>query len=246
MRFPTAVVLVRRTNSGGKRAFVPVLYTPEMAGPRVVIVEDSALLRDGLTRLLSEGGLDVISALPDAVGIVELVRSDPPDVVLLDVRMPPTNTTEGIEAAIELRTAFPEVGVLVLSQHLEPTYAVRLLENTPSGVGYLLKDRVTKSDDLIEAIHRIVNGESVIDSEVVDRLLNRKRTASPLDALSNRERQVLRLMASGSSNGAIATELYVTSKTVEHHTRSIFTKLGLSNDNGHRRVLAVIEYLREH
>lgn len=217
-----------------------------MAGSRVVIVEDSTLLRDGLIRLLNEGGLEVINALPNAVGLVEIIRADPPDVILLDVRMPPTNTTEGIEAAIELRATFPSVGVLVLSQHLEPTYAVRLLENTPSGVGYLLKDRVTKSDDLIDAIRRIVDGESVIDSEVVDRLLNRKRTASPIDALSDRERQVLRLMASGSSNGTIAAELFVAPKTVEHHTRSIFTKLGLRNDDGHRRVLAVIEYLREH
>ncbi len=209
-----------------------------------MIVEDSTLLRDGLVRLLTEGGLEVVGARGDAVGLLDELRTDPPDVVLMDVRMPPTHTTEGLEAAIEIRTSFPDIGVLVLSQHLEPTYAVRLLENTPSGVGYLLKDRITRSDDLIDAICRIVNGESVIDSEVVDRLLNRNRTSASIQSLSDRELDVLRLMASGESNTAIATALFVTPKTVEHHTRSIFTKLGILHHEGHRRVLAVLEYLR--
>lgn len=211
-----------------------------------MIVEDSTLLRDGLVRLLAEGGLRVIGARPDAVGLLEELRSNPPDVVLIDVRMPPTHSAEGIEAAIEIRRELPDVGVLVLSQHLEPRYAVRLLEHTPSGVGYLLKDRVTKSVDLIDAIRRIVAGDSVIDSEVVDRLLNRPRHGGAIDTLTRRERDVLRLMASGASNNAIAEELFVSPKTVEHHTHRIFTKLGLLDQDGHRRVLAVLEFLRAH
>lgn len=217
-----------------------------MPGPRITIVEDSALLRDGLVRLLTEGGLEVVSAYENAVGLMDELHANPPDLVLIDVRMPPTNTTEGLEAAINIRRDLPHIGVLVLSQHLEPSYAVRLLENTPSGVGYLLKDRITRSQDLIDAIHRVVEGGSVIDPEVVDRLLNRKRQPGTIDALTDRERDVLRLMASGASNTTIAENLFVTPKTVEHHTHNIFRKLGLHDGDGHRRVLAVLEFLRSH
>lgn len=199
-----------------------------------------------MVRLLTEGGFEVISARGDAIGLMDELRSDPPDAVLIDVRMPPTNTTEGLEAAIDIRRELPHIGVLVLSQHLEPTYAVRLLENTPSGVGYLLKDRITSSQDLIDAVCRVVEGGSVIDPEVVDRLLDKKRRPGTIDALTEREREVLRLMASGASNTTIAEALFVTPKTIEHHTHNIFVKLGLLDEDGHRRVLAVLEFLRAH
>ena len=215
-----------------------------MPGPSIVIAEDSTLLRDGLVRLLADAGIRVKAALEDATGLLEVVAGDPPDVVMLDVRMPPTHTTEGLEAALAVRDHFPEMGVLVLSQHLEPRYALQLLEGNPSGVGYLLKERISESRELVSSIHRVANGSSVIDDHVVDRLLNRSRSVSPIDDLTDRERDVLRLMAAGRANAEIAEELFIGAKTIEAHVRSIFQKLALAEDHGNRRVLAVLEWLR--
>lgn len=215
-----------------------------MPGPSIVIAEDSTLLRDGLVRLLGEAGVRVKAALGDATTLLEVVAADPPDVVMLDVRMPPTHTTEGLEAALSLREHHPGIGVLVLSQHLEPRYALQLLAGNPSGVGYLLKERISESQELVSSIHRVAEGASVIDDHVVGRLLNRSRTSSPIDELTERERDVLRLMAAGRANADIAAELFVGAKTVEAHVRSIFQKLTLPEDHGNRRVLAVLEWLR--
>ncbi len=217
-----------------------------MPGTSVVIAEDSAILRDGLVGLLQQAGIRVKAALEDATRLVEVVAGDPPDVVVLDVRMPPTHTTEGLEAALALRERFPDVGVLVLSQYLEPRYAVQLLDSTSSGVGYLLKERISESQELISSIERIAEGASVIDDHVVERLLTRRRIQSPIEELTEREHDVLRLMAAGRTNVEISEELFVGLKTVEAHVRSIFMKLELSEDQGNRRVLAVLEWLREH
>jgi DNA-binding NarL/FixJ family response regulator len=217
-----------------------------MPGTSVVIAEDSAILRDGLVGLLQQAGIRVKAALGDATRLMEVVAGDPPDVVVLDVRMPPTHTTEGLEAALALREHFPDVGVLVLSQYLEPRYAVQLLESTSSGIGYLLKERISESRELISSIERIAEGASVIDDHVVERLLTRRRIQSPIDELTEREHDVLRLMAAGRTNAEISEELFVGIKTVEAHVRSIFMKLELSEDQGNRRVLAVLEWLREH
>lgn len=215
-----------------------------MPGISVVLAEDSALLRDGLVHLLQQAGIRVKAALEDATSLLEVIAEEPPDVVMLDVRMPPTHTTEGLEAALALRDLHPEVGVLVLSQHLEPHYALRLLAGDPSGVGYLLKERISDSRELVSSIERIADGASVIDDQVVGRLLNRSRATSPIDDLTPRERDVLHLMAAGRANGEIAGELFVGAKTVEAHVRSIFMKLALPQDHGNRRVLAVLEWLR--
>ena len=217
-----------------------------MPGTSVVIAEDSAILRDGLVGLLQQAGIRVKAALGDATRLMEVVAGDPPDVVVLDVRMPPTHTTEGLEAALALREHFPDVGVLVLSQYLEPRYAVQLLESTSSGIGYLLKERISESRELISSIERIAEGASVIDDHVVERLLTRRRIQSPIEELTDREHDVLRLMAAGRTNAEISEDLFVGIKTVEAHVRSIFMKLGLSEDQGNRRVLAVLEWLREH
>lgn len=211
----------------------------------VVIAEDSALLRAGLVALLTEGGVDVRAELADATDLLAVVEETRPDVVVVDVRMPPTNTTEGLVAALALRERRPDVGILVLSQYVEPTYAVRLLEGTGAGIGYLLKERVTDGEALVSAVERTAAGESVIDPAVVSRLLERRRVHDALGDLTDREREVLQLMAEGASNAAIGEQLYMAPKTVEHHVRGIFAKLGLSQVDGHRRVLAVLTFLRE-
>lgn len=215
-----------------------------MPGTSIVLAEDSTLLRDGLVQLLQQAGIRVKAALEDATSLLEVVAGDPPDVVMLDVRMPPTHTTEGLEAALAIREHFPDMDVLVLSQHLEPRYALQLLAGNPSGVGYLLKDRISDSRELVSSVERVADGSSVIDDQVVDRLLNRRRAPSPIDELTDRERDVLRLMAAGRANAEIAEELFVGSKTIEAHVRSIFLKLALPEDHGNRRVLAVLEWLR--
>ena len=215
-----------------------------MPGTSVVIAGDSTLLRDGLVRLLSDSGIRVKAALEDATKLFEVVAGDPPDVVMLDVRMPPTHTTEGLEAALALRDHFPNIGVLVLSQHLEPRYALQLLAGNPGGVGYLLKERISDSRELASSIQRLADGSSVIDDHVVDRLLNRSRSVSAIDALTDRERDVLRLMAAGRANAEIGDELFISAKTIEAHVRSIFQKLELPEHHGNRRVLAVLEWLR--
>ena len=210
---------------------------------RVVIAEDSVLLREGLARLLDEAGFDVVEAVPDGEQLLRAVAEHTPDVVVADVRMPPTHTDEGLRAALVIRTRWPAVAVLVLSQYVEERYATELLAGDTEGVGYLLKDRVADVDEFVAALRRVGDGGAALDPEVVSQLLLRGRRR-PLDALTPREQEVLRLMAEGRSNGAIAAALVVTDGAVEKHVSSIFTKLGLAPaDTDHRRVLAVLSYL---
>ncbi|HEY6745619.1 MAG TPA: response regulator transcription factor [Mycobacteriales bacterium] len=210
---------------------------------RVVIAEDSVLLREGLARLLDEAGFDVVEAVPDGEQLLRAVAEHTPDVVVADVRMPPTHTDEGLRAALVIRQRWPAVAVLVLSQYVEERYATDLLAGDTKGVGYLLKDRVADVDEFVAALRRVGDGGAALDPEVVSQLLLRGRRR-PLDALTPREQEVLRLMAEGRSNGAIAAALVVTDGAVEKHVSSIFTKLGLAPaDTDHRRVLAVLSYL---
>jgi DNA-binding NarL/FixJ family response regulator len=211
---------------------------------RIVIAEDSVLLRDGLTRLLADHGHEIVAGVSDAGGLVDAVVEEAPDLAIVDVRMPPTHTDEGIRAALELRERSPETAVLVLSQYVEENYAADLLSGDLQGVGYLLKDRVTDVGQFVAAVDRVAAGETVIDPEVVAQILARTRRRDPLDELTPREREVLMLMAEGRSNGAIAAQLVVTERAVEKHVKSIFMKLGLPRVEGdHRRVLAVLQYL---
>ncbi|MDH3248053.1 MAG: response regulator transcription factor [Acidimicrobiia bacterium] len=211
---------------------------------RVIIADDSALIRDGLAHLLTEEGIDVIDSFGDADGLVDFVCEKAPDVLIVDIRMPPTFTTEGLEAAFEVRRRSPQIGVLVLSQHIETVYAVDLLTDNAAGVGYLLKDRVTAIDDFLESLRRVAAGGSAIDPEVVARLLRRSRRSRPLDRLTDRERSVLALMAEGHSNTAIGERLSVNQRTVETHVGSILTKLDLLPEPAiDRRVRAVILWL---
>ncbi len=211
---------------------------------RIVIAEDQVLLRDGITRILEAAGHEVVGAVGDAVELLHSVTLEKPDLVIADVRMPPTHTDEGIRAALELRALHPELPVLVLSHYVEENYAADLLVGDIRGVGYLLKDRVTDVADFVAAVDRVAGGETVIDPEVVSQLLARSRQRGPLEDLSPREREVLSLMAEGRSNAAIATQLVITERAVEKHVGSIFQKLRLPPDSGdHRRVLAVLEYL---
>jgi len=211
---------------------------------RVVIAEDSVLLRDGLTRMLADHGHEVVGAVEDAAGLLQTVAETEPDIVILDVRMPPTHTDEGIRAALELRGRWPELPVLVLSQYVEENYATELLAGDLGGIAYVLKDRVTDVGQFLETADRIAAGGTAIDPEVVSQLLARTRRQEPLDDLSPRERQVLALMAEGRSNAAIAATIVVTPRAVEKHVKSIFQKLRLPQaDTDHRRVLAVLRYL---
>jgi DNA-binding NarL/FixJ family response regulator len=210
----------------------------------VLIAEDSVLLRDGLVRMLSDHGHEVVAAVQDAAELMTLVQRERPDIAILDVRMPPTHTDEGIRAALELRSRWPELAVLVLSQYVEENYASELLSGDLGGVAYVLKDRVTNVGEFIDTIDRVAAGGTVIDPEVVGQLLARTRQHEPLSDLSPRERQVLELMAEGRSNGAIASTLVITQRAVEKHVKSIFQKLRLPPaDTDHRRVLAVLRFL---
>jgi DNA-binding NarL/FixJ family response regulator len=212
---------------------------------RLVLAEDSVLLREGLSRLLEEAGFEVVAVAGDGDAALELVDKHRPDVAVLDIRMPPTHTDEGLRAACEIRLHYPEVGVLVLSQYVETSYAARLMADGAEGVGYLLKDRVSDVAELTDAVRRVGSGGCVVDPHVVSRLLGRKRPASGLDRLSERERAVLALMAEGRSNHSVAERLFMSEKTVESHVRTIFTKLDLApSGDDHRRVLAVLQYLR--
>jgi DNA-binding NarL/FixJ family response regulator len=211
---------------------------------RVLIAEDSVLLRDGLVRMLSDHGHEIVGSVDDAVGLVQLVESESPDLVVLDVRMPPTHTDEGIRAALELRARWPKLSLLVLSQYVEENYASELLSGELSGIAYILKDRVTDVGQFLETVERIAAGGTAIDPEVVSQLLARTRRQEPLSDLSPREHEVLGLMAEGRTNAAIASELVVTQRAVEKHVKSIFQKLRLPPaETDHRRVLAVLRYL---
>ena len=212
---------------------------------RVVIADDAVLFREGLARVLQAAGIQVAAQAGDAERLLALVRADPPDAVVVDIRMPPTHTREGLDAARRIRADLPPVGVLVLSQYVEPHHAIQLLEDGASGVGYLLKDRVADVDEVIDAVRRVAAGGSVIDPEVVSQLVSRRRTHDPIQELSERERQVLALMAEGRSNQAICERLFLSPKTVEAHVHSIFTRLDLhAAPDDHRRVLAVLAFLR--
>ena len=211
---------------------------------RVVIAEDSVLLREGLTRLLAEAGHDVVAAAGQAEEFLRDVGAHQPDVVVVDVRMPPTFTDEGLRAALELRRAHPDTAVLVLSQYIETRYAAELLHGNPAGVGYLLKDRVADVAEFTDAVGRVAAGGTALDREVVSQLLAASRHAGDLDPLTPRERDVLALMAEGRSNAGVATALVLSLGTVEKHVASIFGKLGLpASDTDNRRVLAVLRYL---
>jgi len=212
---------------------------------RIVVADDSVLFREGLVRLLEARGLEVVAQAGDADQLIKAVDALVPDLALVDIRMPPSHTNEGLLAALELRSRYPDIGMLVLSHHVESTHAVHLLADNLRGVGYLLKDRVTDLDEFIDTLRHIDIGGSVVDPDVVTALLNRQRVNDPLARLTCRERDVLALMAEGRSNQAISDLLFLTTKTVETHIARIFTKLGLPPvRSDHRRVLAVITYLR--
>jgi DNA-binding NarL/FixJ family response regulator len=212
---------------------------------RIVIGEDQALLREGIARLLEEAGFDVVGQAGDAVDLRRKVGAHKPDVAVVDIQMPPTRTDDGLRAAIEIRSQHPCTRVLVLSQYVEERYAVDLIGECAEGVGYLLKDRVGDLDEFADAVRRVGEGGSVLDPEVVTRMLARPRHESPMEQLSPRERDVLELMAQGRSNQGIAEKLWITESAVEKHVTAIFEKLGLERDfEDHRRVLAVLAFLR--
>lgn len=212
---------------------------------RVMVADDAALFRAGLSRLLGDAGFEVTAEVGDGQALLAAVKADPPDAVVVDIRMPPTHTTEGLDAAEALRESHPGVGVLVLSAHVEPHYALALIESGASGAGYLLKERVADLDELADAVRRVGGGGLVVDPSVVAALVGRARAHSPLDDLSERERDVLAVMAEGRSNQAICNRLYLSPKTVEAYVRSVFTKLGLhQGPDDNRRVLAVLTFLR--
>lgn len=210
----------------------------------VVLAEDSALLREGLVRLITEGGFEVVAACPDAETFLEAVDEHRPGLVVVDVRMPPTFTSEGIVAALTVRERYPDTAVLVLSQYVEEQYATELVASRAGGIGYLLKDRVADTNDFIAALRDVSQGGTVLDPEVVLQLLSRARNADPLERLTPREREVLGLMAEGRTNAAIAQSLFIGPGAVEKNVSAIFTKLDLPpTDQDHRRVLAVLRWL---
>jgi DNA-binding NarL/FixJ family response regulator len=211
---------------------------------RVVVAEDNALLREGLVQLLQRRGHEVVNAVTDAGALLAAVAEAPPDVAVVDVRMPPGYTDEGLRAAIRLRRDFPDVAVLVLSQYIETGYAARLLAGRCEGLGYLLKDRVADVSEFLDSLTRVAGGATVLDPEVVAQILRASRRTTALDTLTARERQVLGLMAQGRSNAAIASALCLSYASVEKHVTNIFTKLDLPPSTAdHRRVLAVLQYL---
>lgn len=213
---------------------------------RVAIAEDSALLREGLRRILTEAGLDVLAAYDNADDLLNRLRVEPPDLVILDIRLPPTHTDEGMRAALEIRRRQPGVAVLVLSQYVELGLAMQLLSESAERVGYLLKDRIGDVADFLDAVRRVAAGGSAIDPQIVSTLLRRRRASDPMERLTPREREVLELMAAGTSNAGIADRLVITQRAVEKYVSSVFDKLGLpSTGSESRRVLAVLMYLRK-
>ena len=212
---------------------------------RVAIADDAALFRRGLALMLAEAGFAVTAQAADARGLLDAVRTDPPDVVVVDIRMPPTHTTEGLDVARALTGSHPSIGVLVLSAHIETHYALQLIESGAQGAGYLLKERVADLDELTDAVRRVAAGGLVVDPSVVAALVGRKRARNPLDDLTEREREVLSVMAEGRSNQAICRRLFLSPKTVEAYVRSVFQKLELTaGPDDNRRVLAVLAFLR--
>jgi DNA-binding NarL/FixJ family response regulator len=212
---------------------------------RVVIADDAALIREGVAHVLTESGFEVVAQVGDADALLASVRDTRPDVALVDIRMPPTHTDEGLGAARQIRLQYPETAVLVLSQHLEPDYALRLVEERPERVGYLMKERVGRVEHLLDAVQRVAAGECVVDRAIVDELLARRHRVDPIADLTRREREIIALMAEGRSNQGICRTLWLSPKTVETHIRGAFAKLGIreaAEDN--RRVLAVLTYLR--
>jgi len=212
---------------------------------RVMLADDAVLFREGVARVFVDSGFEVVGQTGDGESILDLVTADPPDVVIIDLRMPPTHTDEGLTAAAEIRSAAPDVGLLILSQHVEAHHALRLMSEFDRGVGYLLKDRVSDLSAFAVDVRRVAGGDVVIDPELVSRLVTRQREHDPLATLTDRERDVLSLMAQGLSNLALSEELHLSVKTVETHVRSIFNKLDLHlDDRDNRRVLAVLAFLR--
>lgn len=212
---------------------------------RLILADDSVLIREGLASVLRDAGYEIVAQAGDAKQLLTAVEREAPDVCVVDIRMPPTHTTEGLIAALEIRSRFPTIGVLVLSQHVETHYAMQLLGGNASGVGYLLKDRLGDINEVIDAIRHVAAGRSVIDPTVVSTLLGRRREADPLDELTDRERSVLALMAEGRSNRAIGERLFLSPKTVEAHISTIFSKLGMPDTpDDNRRILSVLAYLR--
>ena len=212
---------------------------------RIVVADDVMLTREGIVQVVRDAGIEVVGQAGDAAGLLRLVSEAEPDVAIVDIRMPPTHSDEGLVAARQIRERHPSVGVLVLSQYLEPSYALRLIEEHPEQVGYLLKDRVFEASALAEAVRRVHEGETVVDPTIVSRLFGRRRRQNPVANLSPREREVLSLVAEGLSNKAIAGRLFVTERTVEAHVTQIFLKLDLAeSSDSHRRVLAVLTFLR--
>ncbi len=212
---------------------------------RVVVADDSVLLREGIVRLLGDAGFDVVAQAGDAEDLVRKVSAHKPDIAIVDIRMPPTNTDDGLRAALEIRRNLPETAVLVLSQYVEEGYALELVGDSAGGVGYLLKDRVADVDRFLDSVRRVAEGGSALDPEVVSQLLGRSRRDDPLAAITAREREVLELMAEGRSNNAIAEQMVITERAVEKHVTSIFSKLDLAPAPAdHRRVLAVLAFLR--
>ena len=212
---------------------------------RVVVADDAMLTREGIVHLLDQAGVDVVAQADDADGLLRAVTRWTPDVAVVDIKMPPTHTDEGLVAAQRIRDEQPDVAVLVLSQYLEPSYAMRLLERHPEKVGYLLKERVFAAAVLVDALRRVCDGETVVDPTIVSRLFRRRRDDDPLATLSHREHEVLGLVAEGLSNKAISDRLHVAARTVESHVTQVFLKLGVdTSPDSHRRVLAVLSFLR--
>jgi DNA-binding NarL/FixJ family response regulator len=212
---------------------------------RIVIADDTVLIREGTARLLEEAGFEVVAQAGDAEDLLRKVRAHRPDVAIIDVRMPPNNAEDGLLAALKIREELPDVGILLLSQYVEDRYLAELLGEGAAGVGYLLKDRVSEIERLDDAVRRIAAGGSVLDPEVVGEMLGRRREAGPLESLTDRERRVLELMAEGRTNRAIAEQLFISERAVERHVTAIFSKLDLpTTGEDHRRVLAVLTYLR--
>ena len=213
---------------------------------RIVIADDAPLIREGVAHLLMENGVEVVDQVGEAESLLASVRALRPDVALVDIRMPPTHTDEGLRAARDIRSRFPETAVVVLSQHLEPDYALQLVQEKPEKVGYLMKERVGRAQQLLDAMQRVAAGECVVDRAVVDELLARRRRVDLIEELTPREREVLALMAEGRSNQGISRTLWLSPKTVETHIRGAFAKLGIKEaPEDNRRVLAVLAYLRK-